>query len=156
MPMTDKELRRLHRDDLLQILINQQTQLDDYAALVEDYERRLNDRRIAIEESGSVAEAALKLNGVFEAAQRAADQYLEETKGRVQSLRDSTDDAIERARRQAEDILKQARAESERIIAGAKREAEDIKALARAESPIPAAAPRAEAEPDGTTRRNKA
>ena len=30
-----------------------------------------------IENSGSIAEAALKLSGIFEAAQAAADQYLE-------------------------------------------------------------------------------
>ena len=39
--------------------------------------RKLEDRRILIEKSGSIAEAALRLNEVFEAAQAAADQYLE-------------------------------------------------------------------------------
>lgn len=128
--MTDKELRRLRRDDLLQILINQQRQIDDLTALVEDYEKQLAERRITIEQSGSLAEAALKLNGVFDAAQRAADQYVEETKHRVANLREETDGAIERARKQAEDILKQARSESERILAGARREAEDIRVRA--------------------------
>ena len=37
----------------------------------------LTDRKIAIEESGSMAEAALRLNGVFEAADQAVRQYLE-------------------------------------------------------------------------------
>ena len=126
--MTDKELRRLHREDLLQILINQQRQIDDMAAVIEDYEKQLADRHIAIEESGSMAEAALKLNGVFTAAQEAADQYLEETKQRVESARKETEETIEAARKQAEEILKQARQESERILAEAKREAEGIKA----------------------------
>ena len=128
--MTDKELRRLRRDDLLQILINQQRQIDDLTALVEDYEKQLNERKIAIEEAGSLAEAVLKLNGVFDAAQKAADQYLEETKRRVGSLREETDGAIERAQKQAEDILREARSESQRILAGAKREAADIRARA--------------------------
>jgi chromosome segregation ATPase len=35
------------------------------------------NRRIQMEEAGSIAEAALRLNGVFEAAQAAADEYLE-------------------------------------------------------------------------------
>lgn len=34
------------------------------------------NRNLDLAEVGSIAEAALKLNGVFEAAQRAADQYL--------------------------------------------------------------------------------
>ena len=58
--MTDKELRRLHREDLLQILIAQQKQIEDLSAALEDSEKALNDRKIAIEESGSLAEAALK------------------------------------------------------------------------------------------------
>ena len=33
-----------------------------------------------MEDSGSIAEAALRLNGIFEAAQKAADQYLESVK----------------------------------------------------------------------------
>ena len=38
-------------------------------------EMKLN-RVIELEEAGSIAEAALKLNGIFEVAQQAADQYL--------------------------------------------------------------------------------
>ena len=36
----------------------------------------LNSRRLLLKQSGSMAEAALRLNGVFEAADRAAQQYL--------------------------------------------------------------------------------
>ena len=43
----------------------------------EELKAALEDRRILIEQSGSLAEASLKLNKVFEAAQAAADQYLE-------------------------------------------------------------------------------
>lgn len=69
--------------------------LDEKDALIEKLKGRLDEkdakihqlreemaelrvsRRIELEKSGSIAEAALKLNGVFEAAQRAADQYLD-------------------------------------------------------------------------------
>ena len=37
--------------------------------------KKLEDRRIIIEESGSLAEAALKLNRIFEDAQAACEQY---------------------------------------------------------------------------------
>ena len=37
----------------------------------------LADRRILLEESGSMAEAAVRINGVLEAADKAAQQYLE-------------------------------------------------------------------------------
>ena len=35
----------------------------------------LEEKNIKIRKTGSIAEASLKLNGVFEAAQNAADQY---------------------------------------------------------------------------------
>ena len=38
------------------------------------------DRTLRLEQVGSIAEAALSLNRVFEAAQAAADQYLESVK----------------------------------------------------------------------------
>lgn len=44
--------------------------------LVNDMAKRQANRRIELNEAGSIAMAALKLNGVFEAAQKAADQYL--------------------------------------------------------------------------------
>ena len=40
-------------------------------------EKELSERKILIEEAGSIAEAAISINRVFEAAQAAADQYLQ-------------------------------------------------------------------------------
>ena len=65
--MTDKELRKLRRDDLLQILINQQKQIDTLNEQLEQSKQALANRDIAIQEAGTLAEAALKMNGVFEA-----------------------------------------------------------------------------------------
>lgn len=113
--MTSKELRRLSRRELLQMLLAQceeterlEQELGElteaHETMSESYERlkaklnvkdeRLNakdaqiaelrdvieqmkaSRMIELEEAGNIAEAALRLNGVFEAAQRAAEQYL--------------------------------------------------------------------------------
>ena len=59
----------------------------DVIAAVREYPRlreelaqaraELENRRILVEQSGSLAEAALRINCVFEAADRAAKQYLE-------------------------------------------------------------------------------
>lgn len=107
--MTDKELHKLGRRELLQMLLEQAKEAERLGQLLaeteehlhqleETYERlrdrldkkdlqikRLREdleaerykREIELQEVGSIAEAALRLNGVFEAAQRAADQYLE-------------------------------------------------------------------------------
>lgn len=75
--MTDKEVRRLSRAELLEIMVDQGKEIDKLRAQLEEARQQLADRQIIIQEAGSLAEAALRLNGFFEAAQRAADQYLE-------------------------------------------------------------------------------
>ncbi len=74
--MTDAELKKLKRHELLQMLIEQGKQMEALKEELEEKNRLLEERRINLEEAGSIAEAALKLNNVFEAAQKAADQYL--------------------------------------------------------------------------------
>jgi hypothetical protein len=75
--MTEKELHKLKRAELLEMMLAQSREIEVLRARIEELETKLADREIRIRESGSIAEAALKLNGIFEAAQAAADQYLE-------------------------------------------------------------------------------
>lgn len=75
--MTDKELRKLSRPELLEMLLFQSKEVERLKNELDEANRKLEDRRICLKESGSIAEAALKLNNIFEVAQRAADQYLE-------------------------------------------------------------------------------
>ena len=75
--MTEKELRRLSRMDLLEMLLEQSREVERLQKELETVKNQLSDRSIMEQEAGSIAEASLKLNKVFEAAQQAADQYLE-------------------------------------------------------------------------------
>lgn len=107
--MTDKELQKLGRRELLQLLLQQAKESERLSQQLSETEERLRQleetyerlrgrldskdaqirelkttlrgerekREIDMEDVGSIAEAALKLNGVFDAAQRAADQYLQ-------------------------------------------------------------------------------
>lgn len=78
--MTDKELRKLNRAELLEILIEQIKENRILSKQLDEANRKLAERTINIENSGSIAEAALKLNGVFEAAEMAVQQYIESVK----------------------------------------------------------------------------
>ncbi|MEF2920244.1 MAG: DNA repair protein [Acutalibacteraceae bacterium] len=78
--MTDKDLKKLSRAELLEMLLTQTKEVKRLSAELDEANRKLQDRRIMLENSGSIAEAALKLNDVFQAAQLAADQYLENVK----------------------------------------------------------------------------
>lgn len=121
--MTEKDLHRLRRQEILQLLLEQvkeaeqlqtslsgiREQLQEAEALSERLKTRLNekdeqiehlkarldqkderiknlkrqleqrqsDQKIRLEQAGSIADASLRLSGVFEAAQKAADLYLE-------------------------------------------------------------------------------
>lgn len=75
--MVEKELKKLSRRELLEILIMQSKRVEKLELQLAEANRKLEDRRIRLEKVGSIAEAALVLNNVFEAAQRAAEQYLE-------------------------------------------------------------------------------
>lgn len=75
--MTDKELKRLSRSELVEMLIAQMEENEKLKTDLEKTREKADSRQIAIDRAGSIAEAALALNGVFDTAQAAAAQYLE-------------------------------------------------------------------------------
>ena len=75
--MTDKELKRLSRAELLELLLTQMEENEKLRKQLRKAQAALRDRRIEIENAGSMAEAALRLTCIFEDAGRAARLYLE-------------------------------------------------------------------------------
>ena len=73
--MTSKELKRLRRTDLMEMLLELSKENVQLRQQLEEANEKLTAKELQIEESGSLAEAALKLNGIFEAAQAACEQY---------------------------------------------------------------------------------
>ncbi len=84
--MKKKELRRMSRSDLLEILVEQGERIEELEKELDEANRKVESREIKIRESGSIAEAAMKLNGVFEAAEAAAKQYVENVKSQSPEL----------------------------------------------------------------------
>ena len=78
--MNDKELRKLSRQELLELLIEQTKRADELQDKINQLEAQLNQRDLIINNAGSLAEAALKINKVFEAADKAVEQYLDSIK----------------------------------------------------------------------------
>ena len=96
--MTEKELRKLNRYQLLELLIEQTERADRLQRRLEQAEANSYKQSMHLLAMGSIAEASMQLNGVFEAAQKAADLYLEE----AHKLADTI---VEDAREQARKIL---------------------------------------------------
>ena len=75
--MTKKELRRMSRMELLELLLDIDRENEFLREENERLTAKQNSRRLKLEQAGSLAEAAVALSQVFEAAQAAADLYLE-------------------------------------------------------------------------------
>ena len=74
--MTDKELKKLNRSELLELMLEQSREIDRLQEELEETREALQERNLKIESCGSIAEAAAEVNSLFHAAQRAADMYL--------------------------------------------------------------------------------
>lgn len=74
--MTDKELRKLNRKELLEILLEQQKKIDALEAELKEKNEELESRRVKISNAGSIAEAAVSMTNLFEEAEKAVEIYL--------------------------------------------------------------------------------
>lgn len=137
--MTDQKLQSLNRKQLLEILIEQGKELEflkseyerDLEFLKEEHRKEtdalkkeldkahqaLQKRELVIDEAGSIAAAALQLNGVFEAAQAASQQYIE-------NIRSLNDRQKEICRKRDED----SRAEAKRLLIKTREKCEAMEA----------------------------
>lgn len=106
--MTDKELKKLNRYQLLELLIIQMERAEKLQKALEQAERQLVDRELNITTLGSIAEASLQLKGVFDTAQDAADVYINAAKKRAEAIE-------EEAHRKGAAIIAQALEEARRI-----------------------------------------
>ena len=106
--MTEKELRKLNRYQLLELLMIQTQRAEELQTKLDELEARVSEREIRMATIGSIAEASLQLGGVFESAQRAADLYLE-------AAQKQADEIVAAAQRRADFIVKKAALEAESV-----------------------------------------
>ena len=104
--LTERDLKKLNRYQLLELLIAQTERADKLQARLEMAEKQLHDQELKIASLGSVAEASLQLGGVFEAAQQAADIYLNTAKERAREIEEAANQKAERIIDNATQIAK--------------------------------------------------
>ena len=74
--MNGRDLRKLRRSELLELMLEFSKENDRLKAENRALKKQLDSREIRFRDAGSLAEAALAVSGVFEKAQEAADLYL--------------------------------------------------------------------------------
>ena len=107
--MTDKEFKRLSRSQLIDIIYQLQLKQEELTAENEKLAKALADKRLRMSKAGNIAEAALEIHNVMQAAQDAATHYLEE----IRIMRNETEEKcrrlLEKAQKDADDIIDQAK-----------------------------------------------
>lgn len=78
--MNSKELRKLSRKEILEILLEQTKRIEELENELEKAKSELSERKVATKNIGSLAEASLVLSDIFKAADEAANIYIENVK----------------------------------------------------------------------------
>lgn len=128
--MTEKELHKLSRSELLELLLDQRKENDRLETEIASLDAKLEDRRLQIEDSQSLADAALKLTKVYADADEAAKLY----KDNAKLLEDKAKAKLENANREAEALLADANNKAKKLLADANSEAKRVIARAQEEA----------------------
>ena len=122
--MTEFNLKKLSRADLLEMLIDQGEELEAVKEKLAAAEAKLQDRELAINEAGSIAEASLQLNGVFDAAQAAAKQYLDNIMSLNERQETICSQMEQESREKADALLAETTAKCDEMLEKAKTESQ--------------------------------
>lgn len=114
--MTDQELKKLSRAELLEMLIEQSELCDELQKKLDQAEAELKNRKIIMDSVGTMAEAAIKLSGVFEAADKAAELYLKNILQMENEIEEIRAERIEDVQKEADQILADANRESAALL----------------------------------------
>ena len=106
--MTDKELKRLSRAQLIDIIYQLQLKQEELTEENRNLKEKLAEKRIRLDQAGNIAEASLALHNVMQAAQDAANQYLDEIRVMQEETKVSCRAILEKAQREADAIIEQA------------------------------------------------
>lgn len=73
--MDEYDLKKISRKELLELLIEQTERIETLEKELAKANSELQNRKIDIENCGSIAEASLRITGIFNKAQEACDIY---------------------------------------------------------------------------------
>lgn len=132
--MTDKELKKLSRTDLLELLVEQGKQLEELQNKYAELEQRFEERRIEMKNAGSIADAAMRINDIFNVAQRTANDYIANVKNNdctldLTSLKENT-------QKECDILLKDAQKKCDNLLKGAQEECDNLRKNAQKDCDI--------------------
>lgn len=88
--MTEKELKRLNRYQLLELLMMQTERVKE----LEEQITQLQAQQVLLSNLGSMADVSAKVSGLLEAAQKAADLYIEAAQAKAAQIEESAREMV--------------------------------------------------------------
>ena len=128
--MTEQEMKRLSRAELLEVILMQGKQIEELQAQNADLTQKVEDKTIALNEAGSIAEASLRLNHVFQDAELAVAQYKENIQRLSMDQEAIAQGKMAEAQRRIDQMLTEAQQQANAVTA----QAEMYKAKAKLEA----------------------
>ncbi len=135
-----KDMKRLSRSELVEIIYELQRREDeykeretesnlrgeDYRKQISELEAKVADRDTKLSNAGSIAEASLAISNIFSEAQGAADQYLYEVKRLRNNARSESDGILAEAKQKADQMIAEAEAQAKSMVADAESKAQQM------------------------------
>ena len=115
------ESMNLSKNEMMMVMHDQEQEIEKLKSQVAELQAKLDGYEIKVSESGNLAEAAAKVSGLFEAAQRTVDTYLENMKRRDERA----EAALSDVQKQAEQIISEAEDVASKRLAAADAEIEE-------------------------------
>ena len=120
--MIGKELKRLSRRDLVDIIYQLKKNDQEKQEKLSKLEEALQEKRIRMSVAGSIAEAAIDITQIFSTAQRTADLYLHE----IAAMK-------EEAERECAAMMEEAQAKAAAILAEGEKQFAELNARYKVE-----------------------
>lgn len=105
--MDERKLKKITKRELLEILLSQAKRIEELELELEDCNEKIKSKEIKIDNVGSIAEASMQLNGIFEAAQATIDQYMANVYDKCKKLEDDTKEECQRLKTEALEYVAQ-------------------------------------------------
>lgn len=132
--MTEHELKKLSRQDLLEMLIAQSREMQALQERLTAAETALSQKQIHIDNAGSIAEASLSLSGIFEAAQEACKQYTDNIENLSKRQEEVCAQREKESKEKARRLLTEALRQKERLERETRANCEEMTRKAKEES----------------------
>lgn len=124
--MNERELHRLGKGDLIEIIYQLKKNEIRLTKELEEANRQLEQRELKFSDAGSIADAAVRISGVLEAAQQAADEYLSSVYSSNESTQAECRRMIEEAQAECDRMKREANEEIKRKWALFKKKANEL------------------------------